>query len=228
MSKPNVNVALIGQKFMGRAHSNAYVSAPRFFELPVNPVMHTIVARDLPSLQAFADKWGWARATTDWRAAVTSPEIDLVDVTTPNNLSPRVAVYTGTFDPVHLGHLDIIQRGSRLFDRLIVGGDLYDSNWAVNGNIVLGGTRYGPERWLTNGNIFRTVNPITFDADGNVPANGSGTGFDALHSSLLAVSAAIGALEDRGVVQKDASLPYRADFVGNDPVLNVFNVTASE
>ena len=36
-------------------------------------------------------------------------------------LSPRVAVYTGTFDPVHLGHLDIIQRGSQLFDRLVVG-----------------------------------------------------------------------------------------------------------
>src|SRR5438552_769315 len=40
----------------------------------------------------------------------------------PNRvLSPRVAVYTGMFDPIHLGHLDIIQRGSRLFDRLIVG-----------------------------------------------------------------------------------------------------------
>jgi pantetheine-phosphate adenylyltransferase len=39
----------------------------------------------------------------------------------PDVLSPRVAVYTGTFDPVHLGHIDIIQRGSRLFDRLIVG-----------------------------------------------------------------------------------------------------------
>src|SRR5215469_2118007 len=36
-------------------------------------------------------------------------------------LNPRVAVYTGTFDPVHLGHLDIIQRGSQLFDRLVVG-----------------------------------------------------------------------------------------------------------
>ena len=35
-------------------------------------------------------------------------------------LSPRVAVYTGTFDPIHLGHLDIIERGCRLFDRLIV------------------------------------------------------------------------------------------------------------
>lgn len=36
-------------------------------------------------------------------------------------LSPRIAVYTGTFDPVHLGHIDVISRGSRLFDRLIVG-----------------------------------------------------------------------------------------------------------
>jgi pantetheine-phosphate adenylyltransferase len=39
----------------------------------------------------------------------------------PTVLSPRVAVYTGTFDPVHLGHLDVIERGSKLFDRLIVG-----------------------------------------------------------------------------------------------------------
>jgi pantetheine-phosphate adenylyltransferase len=37
------------------------------------------------------------------------------------SLNNRVAVYTGTFDPVHLGHLDIIGRGSRIFDRLIVG-----------------------------------------------------------------------------------------------------------
>lgn len=36
-------------------------------------------------------------------------------------LNPRVAVYTGTFDPVHHGHLDVIGRGSRLFDRLVVG-----------------------------------------------------------------------------------------------------------
>ena len=36
-------------------------------------------------------------------------------------LSPRVAVYTGTFDPVHHGHVDIIRRASGLFDRLIVG-----------------------------------------------------------------------------------------------------------
>src|SRR4051794_17583052 len=36
-------------------------------------------------------------------------------------LNSRVAVYTGTFDPVHLGHLDVIRRGSRLYERLVVG-----------------------------------------------------------------------------------------------------------
>lgn len=35
--------------------------------------------------------------------------------------STRNAVYVGSFDPPTLGHLDIIQRGSRLFDRLTVG-----------------------------------------------------------------------------------------------------------
>jgi pantetheine-phosphate adenylyltransferase len=33
----------------------------------------------------------------------------------------RIAVYTGVFDPLHLGHLDVIQRGSRIFDRIVVG-----------------------------------------------------------------------------------------------------------
>lgn len=84
MAKP-LNVCLIGQKFMGRAHSNAYLKAGKFFDLPVTPHMHTIVARDLPSLKEFAGRWGWDKATTDWRAAVTDPAIDLVDVTTPNN-----------------------------------------------------------------------------------------------------------------------------------------------
>ena len=37
------------------------------------------------------------------------------------SLNPRVAVYAGTFDPIHLGHLDVVQRGSRLYDTLVVG-----------------------------------------------------------------------------------------------------------
>ena len=38
-----------------------------------------------------------------------------------DQLSPRRAVYTGMFDPIHLGHVDIIRRASTVFDELIVG-----------------------------------------------------------------------------------------------------------
>ncbi len=37
------------------------------------------------------------------------------------SLNPCCAVYVGSFDPITLGHLDIIRRGSRLFERLTVG-----------------------------------------------------------------------------------------------------------
>ena len=80
----NCNIALLGQKFMGRAHSNAYVQAPRFFNLPRKPVMHTIVGLDLIALAPFADRWGWANYSTTWKDVVKNPEIDLVDVSTPN------------------------------------------------------------------------------------------------------------------------------------------------
>lgn len=33
----------------------------------------------------------------------------------------RTAVYPGSFDPITLGHLDVMERASRLFDRLIIG-----------------------------------------------------------------------------------------------------------
>ncbi len=38
-----------------------------------------------------------------------------------STLTPRVAVYPGSFDPITLGHLNVVERASRLFDRLIVG-----------------------------------------------------------------------------------------------------------
>jgi pantetheine-phosphate adenylyltransferase len=38
-----------------------------------------------------------------------------------DKLSPRVAVYPGSFDPITLGHLDVMERASQLFDRLIIG-----------------------------------------------------------------------------------------------------------
>ncbi len=81
----NVNVCMIGYRFMGRAHSNAYLKVDKFFDVTKHPIMHTVVGRNATDLKAFADRWGWLKSSTDWQAAVTDPEIDLVDVGTPNN-----------------------------------------------------------------------------------------------------------------------------------------------
>jgi len=85
MAQETINVCLIGHKFMGRTHSNAYLKVNKFFDLPIAPVMHTIAGRNAEELHAFQHRWGWKNASTDYKATVLNPEIGLVDVTSPNN-----------------------------------------------------------------------------------------------------------------------------------------------
>jgi predicted dehydrogenase len=89
-----VNVALIGQGFMGRTHSNAYLKVAKFFtDLPVTPVMHTVVGLKTEDTCSFANRWGWGTCTTDWKKTIRSEEIGLVDIVTPNyvHLAPALA-----------------------------------------------------------------------------------------------------------------------------------------
>jgi len=88
---PTINVALIGQGFMGRSHSNAWGQVAKFFQPPTKPVMHTVFGQPAENPQAFAENWGWQNASTDWEALVKSPEIGLVDVVTPNYMHAPVA-----------------------------------------------------------------------------------------------------------------------------------------
>ena len=81
-----INVALLGSKFMGRIHSSAWLKAAKIFSVNPRPVMHTVAARNAEELMAFAKTWGWRHATTDWRSAVTSEEVGLVDIGTPNDV----------------------------------------------------------------------------------------------------------------------------------------------
>ncbi|MEN8233487.1 MAG: Gfo/Idh/MocA family oxidoreductase [Actinomycetota bacterium] len=87
-----INVALLGSKFMGRAHSNAWSQVGRFFDPALAPSLHTVVARNPDELSAFADTWGWQQFTTDWRSAVMDGDIDLVDIATPNNVHAEAAI----------------------------------------------------------------------------------------------------------------------------------------
>lgn len=91
-AKSSVNVCLIGHKFMGRTHSNAYLKVDKFFDLPVKPVMHTIAGRNAAELTEFAKTWGWQKTTTDWKAAVNDRAIGLVDIGTPNNMHREMSI----------------------------------------------------------------------------------------------------------------------------------------
>lgn len=86
-----INIAMIGEGFMGRAHSNGWTQVARFFKPATRPVMHTTCGRDPARSAAFAQAWGWQHSSTNWKEVVKSPEIGLVDVCTPNNLHAEVA-----------------------------------------------------------------------------------------------------------------------------------------
>ena len=90
--KPELRVALLGQGFMGKAHSNAYVQAGHFFDLPYRIRRRVLCGRDAASLAAMADRWGWEETATDWRAVVERDDIDAVDISLPNHLHAPVAI----------------------------------------------------------------------------------------------------------------------------------------
>lgn len=87
-----LNVAMIGYGFMGRAHSNAFRQVNSFFESPYELRLNTICGRDETKLRKMAGEWGWERSMTDWQAVVDLPEIDVVDICTPNDLHEPIAV----------------------------------------------------------------------------------------------------------------------------------------
>lgn len=83
--KPRLNIALVGHAFMGRAHSNAYRQVNRFFpDCPYEVHQAVLVGRNAPAVQAAAAELGWSAASTDLAAVLARPDIDIVDIGTPN------------------------------------------------------------------------------------------------------------------------------------------------
>ena len=87
-----LRVGMIGYRFMGKAHSNAWRQAPHFFNLPASVEMHTICGRDAAGVETAPAQLGWQHASTDWKAVVNSPDIDIVDINTPNDSHAEIAI----------------------------------------------------------------------------------------------------------------------------------------
>ncbi|HET6297242.1 MAG TPA: Gfo/Idh/MocA family oxidoreductase, partial [Kribbella sp.] len=81
----NLGIGLIGYAFMGAAHSQAWRSAPRFFDLPLHPEMTVLCGRNAEAVEAAASKLGWSGTETDWRKLLTRDDVQLIDVCTPGD-----------------------------------------------------------------------------------------------------------------------------------------------
>jgi predicted dehydrogenase len=92
MAKKTLNIGLIGYGFMGRTHSNAFLQAGRFFDLPYKPVLKAVCARNESRVKSFADNWGYESAETDWRKLIDRKDIDLIDIASPNDTHAEIAV----------------------------------------------------------------------------------------------------------------------------------------
>jgi predicted dehydrogenase len=92
MATKELRIAIIGCNFMGKAHSNAWRQASRFFPLPLQPVLQVACARHEAAARAFADTWGWRHVETDWRKVLERDDVDVVDISLPQHLHHEVAV----------------------------------------------------------------------------------------------------------------------------------------
>ncbi|HUA59947.1 MAG TPA: Gfo/Idh/MocA family oxidoreductase [Verrucomicrobiae bacterium] len=88
----DIRIGMVGYGFMGRVHSNAFAQVNHFFDLPYRPVLKTVCARNAARAQSFAQKWGYEAVVTDWRQLVESPDIDLIDIASPNDTHAEIAV----------------------------------------------------------------------------------------------------------------------------------------
>ncbi|NUR74252.1 MAG: Gfo/Idh/MocA family oxidoreductase [Hamadaea sp.] len=87
-----LRVGMVGYAFMGAAHSQAWRTVNRAFELPLRVRMSAICGRDAANVAAAADRLGWQSAMTDWRELVARDDIDVIDVCTPGDSHAEITL----------------------------------------------------------------------------------------------------------------------------------------
>lgn len=91
MKRP-LKIALIGTKFMGKAHSHAWQGVSRFFDVPVRATLQVVCGTDPADTAAFAKRWEIPEHSLHWEEAVARKDIDIVDICAPPHLHHDMAV----------------------------------------------------------------------------------------------------------------------------------------
>ena len=93
MGIKKINVGLIGAGFMAKAHSIAYAGMPMFFwPAPAIPVKKMIVDINEAAARDAKEKFAFESYSTDWHDIIDNPDIQVVDICTPNNAHAEIAI----------------------------------------------------------------------------------------------------------------------------------------
>jgi predicted dehydrogenase len=87
-----LRVGMVGYGFMGAAHSQAWRTVNRVYDLPARARMVAVAGRDAGRLAAAAGRLGWDEAVTDWRSLIARDDIDLIDICTPGDSHAEIAL----------------------------------------------------------------------------------------------------------------------------------------
>lgn len=87
-----LRVGMVGHAFMGAAHSQAWRTVNRAFDLPIHASMVAVCGRDPGRTADAAARLGWAEHLTDWRELIRRDDIDLVDICTPGDSHAEIAL----------------------------------------------------------------------------------------------------------------------------------------
>ncbi|UYN84999.1 MAG: Gfo/Idh/MocA family oxidoreductase [Microcella sp.] len=84
---------MVGGGFMGKAHAIAYAAMPMYFwPAPAIPVRATLVEATNERAADAAQQLGFAHWSSDWRSVIDDPQIDVVDIVTPNDLHEEMVI----------------------------------------------------------------------------------------------------------------------------------------
>jgi predicted dehydrogenase len=89
---PELGIGMVGYAFMGAAHSQAWRTAPAFFDLPMTPRLRAVCGRNEAAAGDVARRFGWESVETDWRALIARDDIDVIDICTPGNTHASIAI----------------------------------------------------------------------------------------------------------------------------------------
>jgi predicted dehydrogenase len=83
---PEIGIGMLGYAFMGRAHTNALKKLPyTIVPPPFTPRLVAVAGRNAEAVAQAAQRFGYEKATTDWRDVVADPDVQLFDNGGPND-----------------------------------------------------------------------------------------------------------------------------------------------